>query len=351
MKIYTRILLIAGLMVSMANVSKAQFDFDSFLEAGLADANKLLEAYMAPAFQGIGYGVNAGWYNTARPHKTLGFDLNISVNAAIVPSSGEFFTFKNSDYSNVKLSNGTSAQLPTLFGPNLGADDLPELTFMDNSGNETIRISAPTGLGIEEEFPTNAVPSPMIQLGVGLIKGTDLKIRYTPDMSFGDEEEANVKLFGIGVMHDIKQYLPVVKKLPFDLSMFVGYTNLKTGFVVDSDLNQTAEFETKGTVVQALVSKKLALLTVYGGLGYAKSKTTFGLKGVYTTETSSYTDPIDLAYENGGVKANVGLRVRLLFLNIFGEYSFQEYNTATVGIGFSFREGASNTNIPIVPGI
>ncbi len=350
MKIYTRILLIAGLMVSMANVSKAQLDFDSFLEAGLADANKLLEAYMAPAFQGIGYGVNAGWYNTARPHKTLGFDLNVTVNAAIVPTSGQFFTFNNADYTNVKLSNGTSAQLPTLFGPNLGADDLPELTFLNN-GEETIRISAPTGLGLDEEFPINAVPSPMIQLGIGLIKGTDLKIRYTPDISLGDEDEGSVKLFGIGVMHDIKQYLPVVNKLPFDLSMFVGYTNLKTSIAVDSDLNQFAEFETKGTVVQALVSKKLALLTVYGGLGYAKSKTTLGLKGVYTTENNSYTDPIDLAYENGGLKANVGLRIRLLFLNIFGEYSFQEYNTATVGIGFSFREGASSTNIPIVPGI
>jgi len=350
MKIYTRILLITGLMVSMANVSKAQLDFDSFLEAGLADANKLLEAYMAPAFKGIGYGVNAGWYNTARPHKTLGFDLNITVNAAMVPTSGEFFTFNNADYTNVKLSNGSSAQLPTLFGPNLGADDLPELRFLDN-GEETIRISAPTGLGLDEVLPMNAVPSPMIQLGIGLIKGTDLKIRYTPDISLGDEDEGSVKLFGIGVMHDIKQYLPVVNKLPFDLSMFFGYTNLKTSIAVDSDLNQFAEFETKGTVIQALISKKIALLTVYGGLGYAKSKTTFGLNGVYTTENSSYTDPINLAYENGGLKANIGLRIRLLFFNLFGEYSFQEYNTATVGIGFSFREGASSTNIPMVPGI
>ena len=178
-----------------------------------------------------------------------------------------------------------------------------------------------------------------------------MKIRYTPDMSFGDEEEANVKLFGIGVMHDIKQYLPVVNKLPFDLSMFVGYTNLKTSFVIDSDLNQFAELETTGTVIQALVSKKLALFTVYGGLGYASSETTFGLKGDYETETETYTDPVDLAYENSGIRANVGLRVRLLFLNVFGEYAFQEFNTVTVGIGFSFREGKSSTNIPIVPGI
>lgn len=351
MRLYTKIVLIVGLSFSLSNMAKAQFDFDSFLEAGLADANKLLQSYLEPAFQGIGYGINSGWYNTARPHQTLGFDLNVSVSAAIVPTGGEFFTFNNSEYSNVRLSNGTSAQLPTLFGPNLGADDLPELTFFDNNGDQTIRISAPTGLGIEEEFPTNAVPTPMIQLGIGLIKGTDLKIRYVPNISIGDDDESEIKLFGIGLMHDIKQHLPVVKALPFDLSVFVGYTNLKTTLAVDADLNQFAEFETTGTIVQALISKKLAFITAYGGLGYAKSKTTFGLLGQYSTETTTFTDPINLAYDNGGVRANVGLRIRLLFLNIFGEYAFQEYNTATVGIGFSFREGKSSTNVPIVPGI
>lgn len=352
MRIYTKFFLIVLLSFSMVNVSKAQFDFDTFLEAGLADANKLLQSYMEPMFQGIGYGINSGWYNTARPHRTLGFDINVTLTAAMVPSSGEFFTFRNSDYSNVELyGNANSAEIPTLFGPNLGADDLPQLRFLDNNGNETIRISAPTGLGIEEELPFNAVPTPMIQAGIGLIKGTDLKIRYVPKQTFGDEDEVNFNLFGIGIMHDIKQHIPVVKALPFDLSVFVGYTNLKTDFVIDADLDQLAAFETKGTVVQALISKKLAFITAYGGLGYAKSKTTLNLLGTFETETSSYTDPISLAYDKAGMRANVGLRIRLLFLNIFGEYAFQEYNTATVGIGFSFREGKGATNVPLVPGI
>ena len=176
MKRFFQLAIAAAIFVGVNQKAHAQLNFDSFLEAGLSDANKLLESYMAPAFEGFGYGINSGWYNTARPHQTLGFDLNISVNAAIVPSSSEFFTFNNNDYSNVRLSNGTSAQTPTLFGPNLGVDALPELTFLDpDSGQEVIRISAPTGLGLEEEFPTNAVPSPMIQLGIGLIKGTDLE--------------------------------------------------------------------------------------------------------------------------------------------------------------------------------
>ena len=351
MRIYTRILLIAGLTVSMANVSMAQLDFDSFLEAGISDANTLLQSYLEPGFQGVGYGLNGGWYNTARPHQTLGFELSISASAAIVPTSAQFFTFNNSDYQNVRLSDNNRNQLPTLFGPNLGADDLPELTFLDpDTGDEVIRISAPTGLGIDEELPFNAVPTPMLQLSLGLIKGTDLKVRYVPTTSFG-EDDGEVSLFGLGIMHDIKQHIPGIKLLPFDLSVFAGFTNLKTTLAVDAALNQFAELETKGLLVQALVSKKLAFVTAYGGIGYSRATTTFNLLGTYSTETNSYTNPINLDFENSGMRANVGLRFRLLFFNVFGEYAFQEYNTATVGIGFSFREGKGSTNIPLVPGI
>lgn len=352
MRLYTKIVLIVGLSFSLSNMAKAQVDFDSFLEAGIADANKLLESYLEPGFQGLGYGINGGWYNTARPHQSFGFELSISAAAAIVPTSAQFFTFNNSDYQNVRLSDNSRNQLPTLFGPNLGADDLPELTFLDpDSGQELIRISAPTGLGFDEEFPLNAVPTPMVQLSVGLIKNTDIKLRYVPATTIGEDEDAEVELFGLGIMHDIKQHIPVIKNLPFDLSVFAGFTNMKTTLAVDASANQFAELETKGTLIQALVSKKLAFITAYGGIGYSKATTTFNLLGNYTTETSTFTDPISLAYENNGLRANVGLRLRLLFFNIFGEYAFQEYNTATVGIGFSFREGKSTTNIPIVPGI
>jgi hypothetical protein len=352
MKKLFQVILALAILLGVNQKAQAQFDFDSFLEAGINDANKLLESYLEPGFQGMGYGINGGWYNTARPHQTLGFELSFSASAAIVPSSAQFFTFKNSDYQNVRLSDNSRNQLPTLFGPNLGADDLPELTFLDpDTGQEVIRISAPTGLGIDETLPLNAVPTPMVQLSVGLFKGTDIKLRYVPATTFGEDDDAEVELFGLGVMHDIKQHIPVIKALPFDLSIFAGFTNLKTTLAVDASVNQFAEIETKGVILQALVSKKLAFITAYGGIGYSKASTTFNLLGTYTTETSTFTDPINLAYDNNGVRANVGLRLRLLFFNIFGEYAFQTYNTATVGIGFSFREGKSSTNIPIVPGI
>lgn len=342
MKPLFKITLASCLLIFTVSRSNAQIDFDTFLEAGIADANTLLESYMEPAFVGFGIGMNSGWYNTAKPHKFLGFDLNISVSAAKVPDSKQFFTFVNSDYQNVSLSDPADNRLPTLFGPNLGADDLPELTFYEpgsNKQNELVRITAPTGLGIEEEFHINAVPVPMVQLGVGLIKGTEVKLRYIPELTFESDgqEDGSVKLFGIGVMHDIKSLLPADKLLPLDLSLFVGYTSLTSNVYVDADAGQFAQFDASAITAQVVASKKIAILTAFAGLGYAKSDVDFALKGDYTTETETYTDPISFNYSNSGLRANVGLRLSLLIFNISGEYAIQEYNTYTIGFGVGLR--------------
>ncbi len=336
MKIINRFF-IAGLMLFSTSYGlRAQVDFDSFLEAGITDANKLLEGYLQPAFEGFGYGLASGWYNTAQTHKTLGFDLSFTVSAVRVPSSGQFFTFRNSDYSNVRFDGGTSVEIPTMFGPNLGADDLPQLTFLDPDTNEeVIRISAPTGLGIDEDIlPFNAVPVPMAQIGLGLPKGFELKLRFVPEQS---NDDGSVKLFGVGLMHDIKQWLPGEKILPFDLSAFVGYTSLTAQAFIDQDLNQSAEFQANSLVVQAVASKKILFLTAFVGLGYSNFDVGFNMLGTYTTETSSFTDPISLNYSSGGIRTNVGVRMKLLFLTLTGEYAIQEYNTMSVGLGFSFR--------------
>src|SRR5690606_1516112 len=96
-------------LLSMPMSLVAQSDLDIYLEAGTDDAAKLIESYLTPAMNGFGYGINNGWYNTAKAHKTLGFDLTFTASGVFVPSSKQFFTFRNSDYKNIKLANGESA--------------------------------------------------------------------------------------------------------------------------------------------------------------------------------------------------------------------------------------------------
>ena len=328
--------------VSISISGFSQIDLGTFLEGGVDDANTLLEGYMEPAFAGFGYGLNSGWYNTGKPHQLFGFDITATVSLAYVPNAARFFTFNDANYDNVRLSNPADNQLPTIFGPNLDADDIPELTFLDpDNGEEVLRITSPTGLGIDETRLPNAVPSGMVQLGIGLVKNTELKLRFVPKQTIGDPgEEFKFNLFGIGVMHDIKQWIPGMKLLPFDLSAFLGYTRFKSSFAIDEDSpDQIGELIVSGTTFQVVISKTLAMFTAYGGVGFINSNSDFALKGSYDIESESapLVDPVNFEFSSGGARANIGARLKLAVITLHGEYAVQKYNTLTLGFGISFR--------------
>lgn len=329
--------------------AKAQLDLGLLLEAGSADANTYLQNYMAPAFRGLGFGMNGGWYQTAKPHKTLGFDLTVSLIASKVPAADEFFTFRNSDYNNFYYKGGSSVQVPTMFGPNLGADDLPQLTvkdFNDFDGDndfdeDLISISAPTGLGLDEGdlgnlLPFNSVPVPMIQAGVGLFKGTDLKLRFIPEQNV--EDDATVSLLGAGLLHDVTQWLPGEKLFPLSISVFAGFTRLESEIFFNDEKTQSMALEANSFMAQIIASKKLFIVTPYVGLGYATSDSDVSMLGTYNLDNgNTVVDPINFTYENSGFRANVGLTLHLAIFNFNADYAFQEYETLTVGFGISIR--------------
>lgn len=344
MKNLSRFFAIA-ILVASSFQSRAQVDFATFLEAGVSDATTIMENYLEPAFLGFGFGINSGWYNTAKPHKLFGFDITPTVSLAMVPTDAEFFTFNASDYSNISLV-GTDDQLPTLFGPNLPASQLPLLRY--TNGGNSIDVSTPTGLGVteSEDIPgaINAVPSGMVQVGIGLMKNTDLKIRIIPTIE--SEGEYEFSMFGLGVMHDLKQWVPGLKQLPLDVSGFVGWNRMSTVIVID-DFNtedtsddQTAEFATSSFTLQGLVSKQFSILTVFGGVGIATTKTGFDLKGDYDDLDEGIdlpTDPISFDYTSAGPRINLGVRLKLLILTLHADYALQKYNTLTIGAGISIR--------------
>lgn len=338
-KIYLSLFLTLSLFVSYG-----QIDFGSLLEGGTEDANVLLGKYLEPAFEGFGYGMNSGWYNTAKPHKLLGFDLTVTANMARVPEGAKFYTLNEADFNNITIRGAENApngpyQAPTVFGPNLDADDIPYLVFNEGTDDE-LSITAPSGLGLDEAIGLRSIPVPAVQLGIGLVKGTEIKLRLIPQQTFGDPgSQFNTSLFGIGLMHDVKQWIPGIKNLPFDLSAFVGYNKFSNTFELDYDSNgdlRTGEFNVSGTTFQGIISKKLAVLTVYGGLGFITSKSDFALLGDFEIDGVP-EDPISLEYSSGGVRANAGARLKLAVFTFHAEYALQKYSTFTAGFGISVR--------------
>ncbi|PIX14387.1 MAG: hypothetical protein COZ74_03105, partial [Flavobacteriaceae bacterium CG_4_8_14_3_um_filter_31_8] len=278
--------------------SFSQINLESILEGGVGDAQALLRGYVKPFPTGFGNGINGGWYTTAKAHKLFGFDIAVIANAAFVPASDETFTFNNADFTNIKLDDTSlsSAQIPTIFGSQELADR-PLLEFTDASGDK-ISTSALPGSGLKEEINYNIVPSAMVQAGLGLWKNTDVIVRFVPSQSTEDFEFST---FGFGIKHDIKQWIPFVNKLPFDVSVFLGWNDIKSKFFLDpaNEPSQALEFNTKTFMAQLLASKKFSIFTLYGGVGTTSYKTDVNMLGSYTTTSSgvTYTDPIQLSYD------------------------------------------------------
>ncbi|MFY0687021.1 MAG: hypothetical protein JXQ90_07650 [Cyclobacteriaceae bacterium] len=359
---------ILGLAVLISSAAKAQ-DFGTILAAGVDDANTYFEAYLAPGINSLASGMAGGWNNTAKPHSTFGVDVTFSFNMATVPEMDRVFSFSNLSMNTMQF-NG-SGDLPTLVGPSgsPGSLVIPANTTVQFEGQSiTVEneasFEAPGGIPFVENLPQIAIPAPTLQIGIGLIKGTDLKIRLIPEQTFGADGDISLGLFGIGVLHDFKQWIPGFKAVPIDVSAFFGYTKFSAGMGVD--VNQTsgdvsngttfsgsgnADFTASATTFQILASKKLAIFTPYIGFGLNAINSSLALGGTYdytvtatppagapVVQAIEIIDPIDMEFSGaGGPRVTVGGRLKLAVLTIHVDYTVQKYSMLSAGLGLSFR--------------
>jgi hypothetical protein len=319
-------------------------DADDFLQGEyLKDSEKLIGAYLAPLMKSTSVGLNSGWYNTAKPHKLIGIDLTMTVSALAIPNSQTSFNVDKLGLTNIELDPAASSRrLPTVLGKDFDGAEAPDLIVRDDMGNEIDRFDAPSGLNLKDEIGKNIIPLPMAHIGIGLPKGTDLKIRFVPTLDFDDGE---FKMFGLGVMHDVKQWIPGLKLLPFDLSGFVGYTRMSMKLEHENEINGQpvsaySQLTMNATTVQGVISKKVSVLTVYGGLGYNIAKSSLDVKGRFDLDedgVSDVKDPISLKYGASGPRVTAGFRLKLAVLTLHADYTLQKYSALSVGLGISVR--------------
>ncbi|WP_200975790.1 DUF6588 family protein [Echinicola sp. 20G] len=321
---------LVGLLLSGTKVfGQGDIDVEKILQAGVDDLNTYMGYYVEPAAKGFIYSMGTGWAHTAKTHSTLGFDLKFSVSGARVPARYENFTFDPSEYEKlrVKGSNGATS-LPTLYGD----PDASGTLEIYEEGMLIAEVDIPPGLDI----PVKYVPAPTIQGAIGLPAGFELIGRFIPKVSV---EDAEISQWGLGVKHDIKQHIPGIKILPFDLSILAAYNSLNAKYFIEEDMGQFGEMSLDTWTFQALVSKKLSILTVYGTVGYNTGSSTYDMLGTYSIEgtSESITDPVNLEYNAKGAMATLGARFKFgpVFLN--GDYTFQEFNTVSVGLGVAIR--------------
>lgn len=321
-------------------VSNSQ-ELESILLAAQGDANKLTEAYSKPAMKGLIYGMNSGWYHTAKVHKKLGFDITIGLNASMVPEKDELITFANLGLTNITSTSTTS---PTLAGSGDGAQML--VGTMVQGQAVTASFEMPSG--IQDDLPLNAVPTPAVQLSLGLPLKFDVMVRFVPEVG---SDDAKGNLLGLGLKKEITSIFGPLDKLPLHVSLLAAYTSMDVNYNMDGNTipgqNQIATFDLNSFTAQAIASLNFPIINIYGGVGYTGGKSTLKMLGTYELEytpvaagptiTETVTDPINLGFNASGFRTTLGVRLSLGFFKIFADYTLQEYNTASAGIAFSFR--------------
>ncbi len=365
-----RIPLFLGLIIVMTlgtgNKAQGQLgDIGELFEGGQEDAQLLLQEYLKPFGSGFGAGINSGWVDRANTHGTLGFHLKLNVTAAIVPSADKDFNVNDLGLSKLEVLHGDNPVTPTFSGTSESGPMLGFRERIEQTG-EMVDIEAfrmPEGIGLD------FIPTPMIQAGVGLPKNTDLMLRYVPALNYEDYGE--VSLLGVGVKHEINQWLPAGRILPVTLSVMAGYTTFRSH--VDLDAQPTPQdydhdpknLDTPGQwddqqislnsdafTMNILVGKSLPILSVYGGIGFETSTTSVNVdgnypyyepvnvqpEGSYDMELNALTDPIDISLDGANtLRALAGVRISLPLITFNVDYTYADYSMVSAGLGISLR--------------
>jgi len=290
------------------------------------DANSFLQAYFSPFGESLGAGLNNGWYNTAKPHKLGGFDVTLTLNTVSIPESSQ--SFNPNDLDNFSSSSNST---PTILGKGEGA-------IINYGGNE---FTMP-----EQNLQLSYVPIPALNAGIGIFKKTEIDVRYVPTYEYklGFAGKGSVGLWGVGVKHDLLQWIPVVgDAIPISLSLQIGHTNLNAKFDVESaDAKQAVELNVKATTINLIASKKILMLTGYAGVGYNSSSTSFtadtDLKLGNVNNQIDFDVPLEMSFESvNEFRANIGIRFNLTVIAFQANHTFSKYPVTTLGVGVSLR--------------
>ncbi|MEN8158043.1 MAG: DUF6588 family protein [Bacteroidota bacterium] len=361
--------LVLLLLLSFTIPAGGQQASTDFIYGGVDDAEKILQAYLEPFANILGSNLNAGWYNTARPHELGGLDVTFTVSMAKAPAS--LLTFDVASLGlNGQIVPGTSSMAPTISGsmeerPTLSYTEQVELPDGTTQDVEYARYTLPNGSGVDY------FPLPMLQLTVGLPYGTDVSARFVPMVLLGDRGE--IGLWGVGGKHSLSQWLPVIKEIELlDIAIQGGYTKVTSSVNVDvvpledvggtpvvdpyPDFDWNDQFvvqQVSGWTLNLIASQTISVLTIYEGIGYANSLVALQMEGHYPIHTvitdienvdigkptyEVMENPFLFNYENlNNLRLNIGARIKLGGLTLHYDFTHTLYATHSVGIGISFR--------------
>lgn len=308
-------------------------------------------AYVDPLAEVLGSHLNTGLFHTAgTSRKAFGVDVYIGVKGSASLLTEAHRTFNLVYQSTVPLDVDFAGQIITMDVPaTFTVSNAPSVFGDETEGVATISVDHDTtfstlGLTIPVSFdstltpqetiggigPLDVAPFAVPQIGLGTVFGTDVMVRWLPKLTATDI--GSLELFGFGVRHNLNQYLPI---LPVDISIQAAWQRLTVDDAADSQIMNANTF-----AVNLAVSKRIGVLTVYGGVQSERSDISFSyVFDVSEVDPDIDADPIDVDFtltRKGRTRGIFGLGLKLGPFVWNADVNVGKITIYSTGIGFAF---------------
>jgi hypothetical protein len=261
------------------------------------------KGYAQPLVDAIGANLNTGLYHSADTESEIDIYCGIKI-------IGTFITSDMQTFGIASPYNQQASTTATVLG-----------------GNGSVIPGAPSGtpqnyLSGASNFSTfKMVPLFVPQASVGNLMGTQLMIRYLPTQNISDV--GKVSFWGFGIQHSLSQY---ISYFPINIAAQVAYQKLTV-----SD-----NFDASAFSFGIQASKKILIITIYGGFAYERCKMTLSYDYQNPLPASSSTQSQKYSVDFTGAntfRMTVGASINFLIFRINADYGLGKIPVGSIGVG------------------
>lgn len=267
-----------------------------------------VKEYVKPFVTTLGSAMNSGGFYTAGVPELFGFSVSFKGMMVLIPDDQTKFTPVLPD----RLSEPTA----TIYGDKGNA-----------YGGPGGFIITPPGIN------KTSIPAGYPQVGLSLL-GTEVILRYLPKISI--VEGNDIDMFGIGVKHNVSQYIPL---FPIDISAQVLYSTITITSTIPNTITNLINVTNLAFNVHA--SKTLGIITPYLGLQYESSSMDlqYTINGDPSSGDPSLQTDRDVKVSVDGdnsFRAVLGASLKLAVIVLNADVSFSSQTIISSGLTFEF---------------
>jgi hypothetical protein len=172
----------------------------------------------------------------------------------------------------------------------------------------------------------NFLPTPAIQLDISSLVGTGVSFRYFKGINLENLGEINI--FGVGLVHNVKYWLPGY--FPLNLGVAFYYQKFNVGTIFQNTASKFGLYFSKN--IGSVIS-----FSPYVGLSYESSSS--HIKYSYEFETPAGEQKVNLAVDfdpMNTVALTLGSTIKVPVVSLNIDFKFAETQATSLGLGFGF---------------